>query len=131
VKYLLDTNICIAWLQGKDLALRDRITNCHSDDLALCSVVKAELLYGAIKSQNRNKNETRLRAFFSQISSLSFDDESAEQYGIIRATLEQSGNNIGANDIMIAAIAIQHHLTVITRNWREFERITALQVEEW
>jgi tRNA(fMet)-specific endonuclease VapC len=131
MKYLLDTNICIAWLQGKDHELRDKIIRSRAENLVICSIVKAELLYGAKKSQSRNKNEMRLRAFFSQILSLPFDDESAEQYGIIRATLEQTGANIGANDMMIAAVALQHHLTIVTRNCREFERLASIQVVSW
>lgn len=131
MKYLLDTNVCIEWLAGKNLRLRDKIVQCPNQDLAICSIVKAELLYGARKSQNRHKNETRLKDFFSQIQSLPFDDESAEQYGTLRAMLEQAGIVVGGNDLMIAAVAQQHRLAVVTRNEREFSRISTVKIEVW
>src|SRR5437016_5480111 len=108
MKYLLDTNVCVAWLGGKDLQLRDKIIASKRDELVLCSIVQAELMYGARKSQHREKNEHRLRIFFSNIRSLPFDDESAEHYAMLRTMLENSGTLIGANDLMIASIAQQH-----------------------
>lgn len=131
MKYLLDTNICIEWLTGKNLDLREKIIQSANQDLVICSIVKAELFYGAQKSQNRLKNETRLGDFFAQIQSLPFNDAAAEQYGMLRAMLEQSGIVVGGNDLMIAAIAQSHRLTLVTRNEREFSRIPTLIVEAW
>jgi tRNA(fMet)-specific endonuclease VapC len=131
MKYLLDTNICIAFLSGRDLRLRDKIIASDPSNLYLCSVVKAELLYGAFKSQNRQKNQRLLDRLFDQLTSLSFDDQSAHTYGGLRLSLEHSGVVIGANDLMIASIAIAHGLTVVTRNQREFAMIPALTSMDW
>ena len=59
MKYLLDTNVCVRYLAGRSLALRARLDAKLPDELAVCSVVKAELRYGAYKSQ---QTETTLRA---------------------------------------------------------------------
>lgn len=131
MKYLLDTNICIGILNDKEPELREKVRSLKKSDVAICSVIKAELFYGAKKSQHRTKNEQRLEIFFSQVQSLPFDDESAEHYGALRALLEQAGSPIGANDLMIAAVAQQHKLTVVTRNEREFKAIPSIQFVTW
>ena len=99
--------------------------------LLLCSVVKAELVFGARKSAKVGDNLNRLVQFFRPFQSLPFDDSAAQQYGQIRATLERNGTPIGANDMLIAAIALAHDLTVVTRNVGEFSRVTGLRVEDF
>lgn len=131
MNYLLDTNICIPIINGKDPELRRRIKQLPTDALAICSVVKAELLYGLKKSQNRAANEQRLFVFLSELPSLPFDDSAAEQFAIVRTMLEQSGKVIGSYDMMIAAIAQARGLTLATRNVKEFERIPTLNFEVW
>ena len=97
----------------------------------LCSVVKAELQYGAQKSAKAAANLDRLAAYFAPLASLPFDDLAAEHYGLIRAELEQRGMPIGPNDLMIAAIARAHGLTLVTANLDEFGRVPGLRVEDW
>ncbi|HRD65594.1 MAG TPA: type II toxin-antitoxin system VapC family toxin [Candidatus Competibacter sp.] len=131
MKYLLDTNVCVRYLAGRSLALRARLDAKLPGELAVCSVVKAELRYGAYKSQ---QTETTLRAqdiLLSQLHSLPFDDAAAEIYGQIRAALERAGTPIGANDLLIAAIARAHQLTLVTHNTAEFCRVPGLVVEDW
>jgi tRNA(fMet)-specific endonuclease VapC len=131
VKYLLDTNICIAILKNAELPLIQKIKSLQPVDFALCSVVKAELLYGARKSQSVDRNLSLLTKLFGQFSSLAFDDQAAEFYGTNRAILERAGTPIGEADLLIASIAMKHDLTVITRNHKEFVRVPGLKVETW
>lgn len=127
---LLDTNVCIAWLKGGDGKLLRRVEQ-HIGTLQLCSVVKAELLYGARKSRNIASNLARLDSFFAELPSLPFDDQAAEHYGALRATLEQEGQPIGPNDLMVAAIAKSADAVLVTRNNSEFRRVVGLRVETW
>lgn len=131
VTYLLDTNACIHILNGTSAAVIRRFRRESPASLRLCSVVKAELLFGARKSRQRAKVLGSLELFFEPLLSLSFDDASAEHYGLIRADLEHGGSPIGANDMMIAAIARCHDLTVVTHNHDEFRRVVGLAVEDW
>jgi tRNA(fMet)-specific endonuclease VapC len=131
VSYLLDTNVCIAFLNGPDAAVRDKLLSLPRDEVHLCSVVKAELLYGARKSHRVTWNLARLAQFFRAFASLPFDDAAAEQYGVIRAQLTARGTPIGGNDTMIAAVALAASATVVTRNREEFRRVPALAVEVW
>lgn len=131
MSYLLDTNICIALLKGKEKGLVSRIKTLNASDLKLCSVVKAELLFGARYSERVDANLNLLVEFFSAFESLSFDDEAAQYYGTIRSLLTKAGTPIGGNDLMIASIALNNNLTLITRNQKEFTRVTGLRVESW
>jgi len=129
--FLLDTNVCVAFLNGVDAAVRDRLLALSPADVFLCSVVKAELLYGARKSTRVDANLGNLASFFAGIASLPFDDLAAEHYGMVRAQLEAAGSPIGANDLLIAATALSAGVTLVTRNQREFLRVPGLAVESW
>jgi tRNA(fMet)-specific endonuclease VapC len=97
----------------------------------LCSVVKAELFYGARKSQRPQRSLEKQQQFVNYFVSLPFDDEAAEVYGQIRAELERAGTPIGPNDLMIAAIAIANDVMLVTHNAREFRRVKGLRLEDW
>jgi len=128
---LLDTNICIAYLNGTDPSIRQRLLACIPEEMCLCSVVKAELFFGARNSKHIDSNLQRVQSFFDMFESYPFDDGAAEHYGLIRTQLQREGNPIGANDLMIASIALHNNLILVSRNQREFGRITGLRLEVW
>jgi tRNA(fMet)-specific endonuclease VapC len=130
LSYLLDTNVCIGLVKGDDALVR-RCRAEHPRDLALCSPVKAELLYGARKSVRVEHNLAGLDRFFVAFRSYPFDDRAAEEYGLIRADLERAGLPIGGNDLLIAAIARARDCTLVTANTREFFRVPGLRVIDW
>ncbi len=129
--YLLDTDICIDYLRGSNAVVRDRLLACSPNDVCLCSVVKAELLFGAHNSQKVAANLRRLRDFFEPFQSVFFDDGAAELYGSLRSHLRREGSEIGSNDLMIAAIAVALGLTLVTHNRSEFERVPGLRLAAW
>ncbi|HLE10304.1 MAG: hypothetical protein A2504_04605 [Bdellovibrionales bacterium RIFOXYD12_FULL_39_22] len=131
MKYLLDTNICIGLLNNRDSLFLKNLQMLSPEDVFLCSIVKAELIFGAKKSLYREKNEKKLKVFFNEFECLFFDDQAAEHYGEIRTYLELAGNPVGNNDLLIAATAIAHDLVLITRNVREFSKIASLKMIEW
>jgi len=99
--------------------------------LAVCSVVKAELFFGSLRSQNPTKSRQMQDDFLKELISLPFDDAAAEHYAQIRANLTSTGELIGPNDLIIAAIALTHNLTLVTHNTAEFSRVKTLQLEDW
>jgi tRNA(fMet)-specific endonuclease VapC len=131
MRYLLDTNTCIRFLNGTSERVRQRMAAMEPRDIALCSIVKAELLYGALKSARPDQNVGRLRPFFNRFVSLPFDDASAEEYGEIRVALEAAGTPIGPNDLFIAAIARTNDLALVTHNTDEFARVEELRLADW
>lgn len=131
MKYLLDTNTCIRYLNQRSKSVIQQLHNTPETDIAVCSVIKAELYFGAMKSQNPSNTLAKQRNFVERFVSLPFDDLAADIYGRIRADLERAGTPIGANDLMIASIALANDLTLITHNTREFSRVSGLQLEDW
>ncbi len=131
MKFLLDTNTCIRYLNGRSDTIRQNFAAVQPDDIALCSVVKAELFYGSLKSARPIENLARQQLFVDQFVSLPFDDQAAEVYSQIRADLEKIGRPIGPNDLLIAAIALSHELILVTHNTGEFSRISKLQLADW
>ena len=129
--YLLDTNVCIHLLNEKQSKVIQNFRQHNPADIALCSVVKAELLYGARRSQRMETNLQLLKAFFAPLHSLSFNDECAEHYGQIHADLLKQGKPIGPNDTLIAAIVRAHDVTLITHNTAEFGRVAGLRIRDW
>ncbi len=131
MKYLLDTNTYIKYLNGTSDKIKSKFEEYSSAEMYLCSVVKAELIYGANKSRSQSKNLTKIRLFFEPFESFSFDDNSAEIYGQIKSDLSAKGTLIGPNDLLIASIALSNNLTLVTHNIREFKRVTSLDTEDW
>lgn len=131
MRYLLDTNVCVVYLNGRSASVRDRLLATPAEEIAVCSVVKAELFYGAFRSNNPKRTSERQQAFLSRFVSLPFDDEGALLAGQIRAKLASAGTPIGSYDLQIAAIALANNLILVTHNTREFERVDELRVEDW
>lgn len=129
--YLLDTNVCIHILNNTSGPVIARFSAESPATIRLCSVVKAELLYGARKSDRVARVLKALDQLFRPLQSLSFDDECAHEYGLLRADLARMGKPIGANDLMIASIARRHNATLVTHNVSEFTRVVGLAVEDW
>jgi tRNA(fMet)-specific endonuclease VapC len=129
--FLLDTNTCIHFLNGSNAGVAEQMRSLSPSSIALCSIVKAELLYGARHSQRTEENLRLLSDFFAPLSSLPFDDRCAEEYGIIRAQLVALGSIIGPNDLLIAAIARACDATLVTHNTGEFSRISSLRLTDW
>jgi len=128
---LLDTNACIQLWQRKNLNVRRYFVQHSPADIALCSIVKAELLFGALRSEQKESNSQLLQNLFAPLYSFDFDDNAAEHYAQIRADLTAQGKLIGANDLMIAAIARANKATLITHNTGEFSRVQGLLIEDW
>ncbi|MEC4817335.1 MAG: type II toxin-antitoxin system VapC family toxin [Scytonema sp. PMC 1069.18] len=129
--YLLDTNACIVYLNRPMSGVRQRLQSVSPQDVAVCSVVKAELFFGAMRSNNPVLTLAKQEAFLNNFVSLPFDDLAATIFSRIRAELTRLGTPIGPYDLQIAAIALVHQLTLVTHNTREFVRVKGLQIEDW
>ncbi len=131
MKWLLDTNACIRYLNGRSPELRAKVAAAGDATIVVCSVVKAELFFGAARSTDPAKTLAKQHYFLSRFVSLPFDDAAAIAYGTIRGHLTNIGQMIGQNDLMIAAIAIAYGLKLVSRNLAEFSRVPGLSVEDW
>jgi len=132
MKYLLDTNTCIRFINGRSEKIRQRlISQSDDDDIAISVISKAEMYYGSAKSQTPIQSRRKQDEFLIRFRSLPFDDQTADVCGSIRATLDRAGTPIGAYDLMIGATALVHGLILVTHNVREFRRVDNLSIEDW
>lgn len=129
--YLLDTNVCRVYLKGRSSSVKEHFKSLKRDNIAVCSIVKAELFYGSMRSNNPTKAFQIQKTFLKQFISLPFNDDCTLIYGQIRAQLANAGTPIGSNDLLIAAIALTNNLTLVTHNMREFSRVPKLKLEDW
>ena len=127
--YLLDTNVCIRFLNGRAPNVRLRMATTPRSQIVVCSVVKTELWYGALKSQDPTRTRARQDRFLANFVSLDFDDVAAQQCALIRAQLV--AQSVGPLDALIASISLANDLTLVTHNTREFGRINDLRIEDW
>ncbi len=127
--YYLDSNICIYFLNRKHSEVVDRILNSSPSDLAIPSVVAAELLFGAEKSQQSNSNRIKLNEFLSAFPIIPFDHEAARHHAKIRYECQK--HLPGPSDLMIGAIVRSRGGILVTHNLREFQRIPQLRCESW
>ena len=129
--YLLDTNTRVVHLRsGGNHPVSTRV-GANWGEIALSSVVAAELLFGARRSRNVAANLTAVRTFCAGFAILPFDAATAETHALTRAELVARGTPIGPYDSMIAATALVHGLIVVTNNMGEFIRVPGLRVEDW
>lgn len=126
-KYALDTNIVSAWLKGESI-IADNIDKAGSVYMPI--IVIGELHYGASFSMHVQKNVNDIKKVISLYPILLVDEETAINYGNIKASLRKKGKPIPENDIWIAAIAIQHNLSLVTRD-KHFNEVEGLTLDEW
>ena len=132
--YLLDTNACIALINGTEINVRRRFKRAVAREsvILLSSIVAFELWYGVAKSQRKDSNTQRLETFLGgPLEWALFDDDDARAAGTVRAELETVGRPVGAYDVLLAGQARRHGATLVTSNTKEFARVQGLKREDW
>jgi tRNA(fMet)-specific endonuclease VapC len=128
VIWLLDTSVIVAALRRQPAVLR-RLAAASPDAIGIPSVAIAELAYGAERSADPTRAGVVWRAFVEPFEVVAFDRPAAESHGRLRFAMPSQP--IGERDLLIAATALAHDLTVVTHHVREFRRVPGLAVEEW
>jgi tRNA(fMet)-specific endonuclease VapC len=131
MRYLLDTNVWVDYLNQRFPNVSARIVALGPRKLLLSSVVLAELRYGADKSGDPRRNHARIDILEADVARLDFDETAALAFGQLRVALEAQGTPIGAYDMLIAGQALSRDLILVTDNLREFSRVPGLQTENW
>jgi tRNA(fMet)-specific endonuclease VapC len=132
--YLLDTNACIALINGTPAQVRSRFAAAVKSgaEVLVPSVVVFELWYGVAKSARPDRNGEKVGTFLSgPVQVVAFEEGDARRAGVIRAALEAAGKPIGAYDLLIAGQALNRRITLVTANGREFGRVRGLDWEDW
>ncbi len=130
LKYLLDTNIVIYTIKNRPAEIRETFIR-HEGQMAISSVTWGELVFGAEHSSQVERNLADIEGLAARLEILPFDFKAATHFGQIRAELYRKGLPIGPYDMMIAAQARSQGLILVSNNTREFERVSALRLENW
>ncbi|MDD9984010.1 MAG: type II toxin-antitoxin system VapC family toxin [Gammaproteobacteria bacterium] len=129
MRYLLDSNACIALLNSTSPPLRTRIRRHRPSEIGLSAIVTYELYYGAFNSRRMDRNIELLDRLAFEV--VPFDASDARVAGAIRSELEAVGRPIGPYDLLIAGQARARGLTLVTANSDEFLRVQDLDCEDW
>lgn len=127
---LLDANVCIDVLRGRPEVVA-RLERHGPAGLFLCSIVKAELAYGARLADDPVRAGDLVDAFCAPFVSLPFDDACVDAHARLRAELRRSGIALGAHDLAIAAVATAHGLGLVTSDRAAFARVPGLTSVSW
>ena len=129
-RYLLDTNIVSDLVRNPHGEVARRIREVGEARVCTSIIVAAELRYGAMK-KGSHRLTTQLDAVLSALDVLPLEAPADAVYARLRARLEQAGQPIGGNDLLIAAQAVALVYTIVTDNEQEFARIEELARENW
>ena len=130
LKYMLDTDIVIYTLKNRPARVRDAFKR-HSGQMAISAVTLGELIYGAERSSQPERNLNDIEGLTARLEVLSFNESAALHFGQIRAELACAGKPIGPYDQMIAGHARALGLVMVTNNVDEFKRVPGLRIENW
>ena len=125
---ILDSDHCIELLRGR-LDVRGRVA--ADELLGVTSITVGELVYGARRSVQAERNLARIEVLLSTILVLSFDEGAARRFGSLKAQLERTGSRLADLDLQIAAICLEADATLVTHNSRHFNHIAGLAQEDW
>ena len=129
--YFLDTNTCIYFLKGTYKSILEEFKKRKPEEIKIPSMVKAELMLGVEKSEQKEKNLEIYTKFLEPFEIVSFDDVSSVFYAKIRGALEKKGKIIGPNDLIIAATVLANKGILISHNIKEFKLVSGLVLEDW
>jgi tRNA(fMet)-specific endonuclease VapC len=129
-RYLLDTDIVSDLVRRPGGLVSQRIREVGEAQVCTSIIVAAELRYGAAK-RGSPRLSSQLETILAALDVLALEAPVDSVYGGLRALLEQLGQPIGANDLLIAAQALALGYTIVTANQREFARINELSCENW
>lgn len=124
---ILDTNALSAFIDG-DPALGARLSVESHPSIPV--IVLGEFRYGISGSRHRNQYEQWLEDHLADFEILPVTDATAIVYARLRGSLKKIGRPIPANDVWIAALALQHRLPVLSRD-EHFDAIPDLRREKW
>ncbi len=130
MKYLLDTDTCIAAMRGRVGAV-SRLSSLPPDDCRVSTVTVFELAVGVAKCREPQAEAAKVARFLASVRVLVLDAEAARRAGELRAALEKRGQSIGPYDVLLAGQCLAHGLKLISGNLGEFSRVEGLQADGW
>ncbi len=130
IKYMLDTNIVIYTIKNRPAHVRETFKK-HEDQMCISAVTYGELIYGAERSSQPERNLRDIEGLVARLEVMPFEHHAAEHFGQLRAELYRIGQPIGPYDMMIAGHARALGLILVSNNLKGFERVPGVRHENW
>jgi len=128
--YLLDTDTIIYILKGNASVQKNLLFHIN-DPIKTSVITLMELYYGAYKSQKVTGNLAKIKTLEQSVEIITLGVASAEVFGMLKSQLEKTGLRLDDFDLIIAACALAHNLTLVTNNEKHFQRIEGLKLANW
>lgn len=128
--FLIDSSVIIRY-ERAGLSPEAVVADLSDVPSALSAITASEIIHGIHRAQDERIREQRQRfveAILTHLPVLPFTLEIARAHARLWADLQKRGQIIGERDLMIAATALVHSLTIITGNTREFQRVQDLKI---
>jgi tRNA(fMet)-specific endonuclease VapC len=129
--WMLDTDTCSYVLRKRPASVKLQFDRVGPENLAISSVVLAELYYGAARHPRGPEIRAEVDDFVSRLRVIPWDEVAPDRYGSLRTALERSGTPIGCMDMLIAAHALALRATLVSNNARHFQNVPGLTLETW
>lgn len=129
MSFLLDTDICSAHMRQPNRLAHGFVM--HTGQLAISTIVMAELYAVAFHHPSPARLLSAIADLLQDVAVLDFDAVCAEQFGRVRGTLLQGGISVATADLMIAAVALVHDLTLVTHNTHDYRQVPGLRLDDW
>jgi tRNA(fMet)-specific endonuclease VapC len=127
----LETDFLVATLRGKEETERIVKELDEEGKGATTAINSFELFFGAKRSEKKNENVKQTSKLLERLIVFPLDFASSRKAADISAKLAAEGEKIDFRDAMIAAIAIENGLTLVSRNEAHFKRVKGLKLEVW
>jgi len=128
MKYLVDSDWVVDYLAGKQQAMAF-LSSLAKEGIAVSIITLGEIYEGIYYGRDPQKSEEGFRKFLRGVAVIPLNRTIMQRFGYIRGDLRRRGQLIGDPDILIAATAIYHDLTLLTRNKKHYERIPNLKAQ--
>ena len=130
MRYLLDTNTCIAVIRKRPAVIA-RLAAVAPDECAVSTITVYELYTGVEKCNDPLRERPKVERLLTALHVAEFDSMAAIESARIRAVLERAGQMIGPYDLLLAGHALTLQLVMVTNNVKEFTRVPGLILEDW
>ncbi len=128
---LVDTDILSFYFKGDQKVINKFNDYLREFDVINISIITYYEILGGLKFKKAERQIKEFEEFVANNTIIHISEESAKISGVVYADLRQKGITIGTSDILIAGIAIENELTLITNNERHYESIKGLKIENW
>jgi tRNA(fMet)-specific endonuclease VapC len=130
VAYLLDTNTASYIIKGHPARVREKLLRVPMSEVGVSAVTEAELRFGAARRRDVPALSAAIEEFLLRVETLPWDSAAAQNYAIVRASVEERGLPVGNLDLMIAAHAMACGAILVSSD-RVFQRLKGLRLEDW